>query len=54
MILDSVDLTHEVADRLDAIPSHTVVPLHVIVKDVLAVLVERGFIAYETEEATHE
>ena len=52
MTLDSVDLTHEVAARLDDIPC--CVSMHVIVKEVLAVLVERGFIAYETEEATHE
>lgn len=45
-MMDSIELTNEVADRLADVPSHTVLSMHRIVKETVAVLVERGFIAY--------
>lgn len=50
MSLDSVSLTNEVAKRMEDIPSHTVVSMHHIVKETLAVLVEHGYIAYDLPE----
>jgi hypothetical protein len=47
-MMDSIELTNAVADRLEDVPSHTVVSMHRIVKETLAVLVEHGFIAYDT------
>lgn len=45
-MMDSVELTDAVYDRLADVPSHTVVSMHRIVKETLVVLVERGFIVY--------
>lgn len=51
-MLDSVTLTNEVYERLEDVPSHTELSMHRIVKEVVAVLVERGFMAYVEEETT--
>jgi hypothetical protein len=51
-MLSSADVVDEVFERLSNVPSHTVVSLHVIVKEVLAVLVERGFLAYDEPAMT--
>lgn len=47
--MNTVDLTNEVYERLADVPSHTVVSMHHIVKEVIDVLVERGFVAYDLE-----
>jgi predicted DNA-binding protein len=47
MSLDSITLTNEVMERLDDVPSHTVVSMHRIIKETLAVLVDHGYIAYD-------
>lgn len=52
-MMDSVELTNLVYERLEDVPSHTVLSMHRIVKEVVAVLVEKGFVAY-AEEADAE
>lgn len=49
--MNSIELTDAVYERLDDVPSHTAVSMHRIVKEVIAVLVERGFIAYDVADA---
>ena len=49
MSLDSFDVALEVQQRLADVPSHTVVSMHRIVKETLAVLVEHGYIAYDED-----
>lgn len=44
MELNSIDLTNEVADRLEDLPSHTVLSMHRIVKETIAVLAEHNFV----------
>lgn len=45
-MMDSIELTNEVWERLADVPSHTAVSMHRIVKETVTVLIEKGFIAY--------
>jgi hypothetical protein len=50
-MMNSADVTDEVYERLLDVPSHTVVSMHAIVKEVLAVLVEHDFLAYDEADS---
>jgi hypothetical protein len=51
--MNSVELTDAVQKRLEDVPSHTVLSMHRIIKETLAVLQENGFlVVVEPEDET--